>query len=86
MILNDKTGDASETHGKEEDLLFEEIYYKEQSIRDRLRGLETSDANLRQMMITSETRFTNLSNWIFRMYILIIGIFVAVSLQIWLTD
>ncbi len=86
MILNEKAGDASETHGKEEDLLFEEIYYKEQSIRDRLRGLETSDANLRQMMITSETRFTNLSNWIFRMYILIIGIFVAVSLQIWLTD
>ena len=86
MILKEKAGDASETPGKEEDLLFEEIYYKEQSIRDRLRGLETSDANLRQMMITSETRFTNLSNWIFRMYILIIGIFVAVSLQIWLTD
>lgn len=84
--MNEKAGDANETHGKEDDLLFEEIYYKEQSIRDRLRGLETSDANLRQMMIASETRFTNLSNWIFRMNILIIGIFVAVSLQIWLTD
>ena len=76
---------------RDTDELMEEVYFKDQSVKSRLSGLETSDDNMRELIGYNAERLKNMeseSRWARKLmltgFLTLLGLLVTITIKLFL--